>query len=646
MAKKKRKKPRKPTSNPIQQQPQSSSAPVSPDKTEKQGKKNGVPSKSIPRKKYQISDNPSQASPTNGFLKEKPFLSALIINGLLFALAYLVYTPFFQTNDDPGMMLEVAGVALSPEPTEYMIFTSVILGKILKSLYSATPSIAWYGYYLVFSLFIGNTALLYVFLRRNPHFFAIILYVIYFMLIEMFTLISLQFTVTGFACGLGGMALIFLLPNTTNKPFTIKGLLNLSSVTGAFLLGLALMIRLEAIALSVALFSPIILIELFRQKKLFLHNILQFGFAIAICIPLFIINKSAYSTPEWKESAEFIPKVGQFVDNHVMHKASEEKRKEAMEKTGWKPIDNAMLSFWFFMDEEIYSIKNFDAALSVLENEMNTDEITKYLEDVVYEQPIVNRAMLIVVFFSVFLFFKPEQSDNPSESKILLGLNIALVIGTFIGLYGLLWAIHYFLKQAPPHVYISSYIFLAILPLLLMTENSSFNPFKGGFDVRQVAGGVLGLLTLYNVSTTHQELKGFSNNAKQNSRNLKQIVQAMQPTEDKLFVVWASSFPYENISPFSDLNFMRKLNLFSLGSIQRTPIAKATLDEFGIDNIYTGIAENPNMYLVVRQDYQKQYNWLGIYNQFMYEHYKKPINPKTVLQAGAVMVVDVNYQSL
>ncbi len=568
---------------------------------------------------------------------KKPFLVAVLTNVGLFLLTYAIYTPFFQTNDDPAMMLEVAGVALSPQPTEYLLFTSVVLGTILKNLYLIMPTIPWYGYYLAFSLLMGNIAILYVLLRRNPHYFSVLLFALYFLLISTFTLISMQFTVTGFVCGLGGLALVFLMPHKSDNLFNIKGLLTISGIIGAFLIGLSLMIRTEAVAMAVVLFSPIILAEFYRQKKLMIPKFIQFGFVLAVCVPLYLMNHVAYSSPEWKEANAFRAGVAQFVDNHVMAKASEEKRKEAMEKVGWRPIDNAMLSFWFFMDKEIYSAKNFETVLSILENEMNTDEIDTYIWDYIYKQPIVNRAMMIALFFVVFLFIK-------TDDKILLGIHIGFVLLAYLGIHYLLWTLHYLYKQAPPHVYTSAYVFLATLPLFLMHEKTSFNPFKSGFEVRSVVAAVLGLLVFYYGSQGHKELSLLSKNAKANAKNLTQVVKAMNPTPDNLFVVWASSFPYESISPFSDLDFMRPLNLFSLGSIQRTPIADAVLDKFDLKNIYTAIPEKKNIYLIIRQDYQQQYNWTGIYNQYMYEHYQKQIDARPALQAGSLLVFDIKYK--
>ena len=89
----------------------------------------------------------------------RPFLVAVLANLLLFGVIYLFFTPHFQENDDVGMLLEAAGKLIAAEPTPYLLFTHIIIGYILKTLYSISPQTAWYGYYLVFCLFITHVGI-------------------------------------------------------------------------------------------------------------------------------------------------------------------------------------------------------------------------------------------------------------------------------------------------------------------------------------------------------------------------------------------------------------------------------------------------------------------------------------------------------
>ena len=118
---------------------------------------------------------PKKQAKSVAFLENNPAMSANLINFVLFCLIYFFFTASFQTNDDVGMMLEAAGVAIAAEPTEYLLFSNVLIGILLKNLYQISTSVAWYGWYLVGSLFVAHWAILYVILKRNPNFTAIFL---------------------------------------------------------------------------------------------------------------------------------------------------------------------------------------------------------------------------------------------------------------------------------------------------------------------------------------------------------------------------------------------------------------------------------------------------------------------------------------
>ena len=70
------------------------------------------------------------------YLEHAPFRMALGINVLLFLLTYACLTPRFLWNDDPMMMLLAAGVGRVAEPTSYLTFTHILIGWVLKNLYS------------------------------------------------------------------------------------------------------------------------------------------------------------------------------------------------------------------------------------------------------------------------------------------------------------------------------------------------------------------------------------------------------------------------------------------------------------------------------------------------------------------------------
>ena len=65
---------------------------------------------------------------------------------------------YFELNDDTGMNAIVSG-AISGSPSEYLMFTNIIIGYLLKFLFTYIPSVNWYTWYLLTALFIGYFAI-------------------------------------------------------------------------------------------------------------------------------------------------------------------------------------------------------------------------------------------------------------------------------------------------------------------------------------------------------------------------------------------------------------------------------------------------------------------------------------------------------
>ena len=129
-------------------------------------------------------------------LKNRPLMLAMGANLVLFFATYLVWTPGFQSNDDPMMMLLTAGVGRTVEPSLYLGFSHVIVGWMLKHLYALTIHVPWYAFYLIGGLFAAHSTLLFLVLERTQRLSALLLYLVYFLMVGVDLLLNLQFTVT------------------------------------------------------------------------------------------------------------------------------------------------------------------------------------------------------------------------------------------------------------------------------------------------------------------------------------------------------------------------------------------------------------------------------------------------------------------
>lgn len=572
-----------------------------------------------------------ESSPS--ILQKSPAWVALGLNIILFGILALAYTMRFQTNDDVGMMLEVAGKVIAAEPTEYVLFTNVVLAFLLKTLYQIAPNMAWYGFYMSFSLLLANWGILYVMLKRSPTWFSILLFLVYFWACAAFPAVSFQFTTVAGIVGVAGMAvLLFGNPEHSENIFELKNLLKPHILAGLALLFLSSSIRFSAFGLAVLMYAPLLLFYFIESKKLFFQKTILFGLGVAIAAPAFLINHLAYQREDWKEASEFSAVIGRFVDDAVVQKAPPEAQKKAFEKAGWSMTDFQMTVFWFFLDDKTYSLEKCKAALAeldVFDRRVRDKEYETWQTNIAAELPPAKSLMWFCLFVGALAcVFLPKK-------------DILKVVVSALAIPVVLFVIFYFLRPPPVRVFHQLFIHLAVLPLV-MIQMTDYQNFMQDSGLRKVLVVVALLASLYGVAGNLGFMKEVSQNAKNGSQQLKSIVGAINPNPNNLYVVWANSFPYELISPYEKTDFLKNLQLFSLGSIQRTPIAKQVLAKFSITDLYQALAEKPNVYLLVRNDYLQM--WLGLLGQYMQEHYKRPINAQKTGDVGSFSIVKISWQ--
>ena len=99
-------------------------------------------------------------------LAASPFLTSLAINGALFLLFFLFFTPAYETTDD-SFMMTIASGEYTGSPSEYLVFINTLFGFLLKFLYSAMPHLNWYPLLMYLLHFWAMVSILYVILSQR-----------------------------------------------------------------------------------------------------------------------------------------------------------------------------------------------------------------------------------------------------------------------------------------------------------------------------------------------------------------------------------------------------------------------------------------------------------------------------------------------
>lgn len=198
----------------------------------------------------------------------------------------------FETNDDVVMNSLVAG-ATTAEPNQYMMFTNIVIGKLLVSLYHWSPAVNWYTWYLILSLGIGYATIQYCFVVLKGS--AGVRVIRHILLLGLFihVFFILQFTRVASVVIAAGLLLILLSENRQFYRF----------MAGVFLIVLGSAIRYPVFIMYAIIGFPVILGLLLRWR---VGKLAWIAAAFVGCFVLNLYHTNVYdSNHEMLEYKEF-----------------------------------------------------------------------------------------------------------------------------------------------------------------------------------------------------------------------------------------------------------------------------------------------------------------------------------------------------
>src|SRR5262249_14669172 len=154
----------------------------------------------------------------------------------------------YATDDDVAMSMIVSGSGFASAPDEHIIFSNVLLGRALKTVYARWPERSWYGGYLIAAHVLAQFGLLYAVTRLAPR-RGLLLYLVYSVAAGLSSLTNLQFTTTAFLATQAGVLLVVSWLLRPPEARLERIVLVVWSVT---LLVLGSLVRFEAFGLALA----------------------------------------------------------------------------------------------------------------------------------------------------------------------------------------------------------------------------------------------------------------------------------------------------------------------------------------------------------------------------------------------------------
>jgi hypothetical protein len=552
---------------------------------------------------FKFSRKPLLERPSSNF-KRYPTSISFLISGMIVVAFYHFFTPFYNINDDCFKVFFAKGVGTNLYPSEFIGYSSVALGFILKRLFLSYPTIPWYGLTLILALFVGTWLFLYTLLREKGPLGKLVLFLIGFITADVTLFASLQFTISSSIAAQGGL---FLFTRILQDPSTRSNRGDFVLIFFSFLL--SALLRFDELLVTVFCAAPFLLYALRgKYSRLWQPPIKTFIPVTTVALLCVFLSTSFWHEyqPGWHEFDLFDHERVEFRDYRIHFYTP--LTKPYFDEAGWSENDFEMFKDWFYMDSVKYDWKNIHRLKQHFSRFGVEGKPASYQSLREIAQTDFGKRLLPVLL--CLLLFLPRLEFRWFVFN-------AVWIMLFILYMAYFW-------RAPDRVVYQELYFLLCLGIFwsqylitpsLPTKSFSIWTHKTGLFL-------LALLTITLIPSLQKDYKNNQLNIGWENQ-LKADIARLNPKDDQLFVIWDSAFPYELIDAFDSYEIFRKFHIFELAVYQRSPDAIPQLKKFGLVNPLVDMIGKSNVFFICKPEE------LRMYGRYLSEHHPEKVLAST-----------------
>ncbi len=498
---------------------------------------------------------------------------------------------------------------------------------MLKTAYTHFPDVPWYASYLLLVQAVANVVLLYCTIESGYTRLRLRLYLLYFATAGLFFIHNLQFTSAAFVAGQSGILLLMLAVSRVERG-ELRGRIYRPLTAALVLLILASLVRREVFYPVCALgLVTVGLHAAFTVRRT--ANLLRTGVVLAAALVVAVVSwraNDAYygADPGWRNFYAYNKLRVKFNDEAWVFFS--ERTANAFADVQWSQNDLAMLAAWFYDDEERYSLENLEKVMSGHPWYLERFDWSMVGESL--RQVASDRITLAIVLALPIMVYCVERRR----------LNFALIAMALVTACGLILFLVLFQKTPPSRVYAPALAFPLALCAVLGRSRPAFLPpreklaslwlmvaqpdgWRMGLSVPlgKLAVGALVALMMVSVYKGVYPQYRISRDRIKTSAHVYDLLARLEPGDDKLFVCWAASFPYEAIRPFESLRQLGDTHLLVVGWPQHTPLFRRMKERFQISDLAEALYRRSDLYLIAHPLYLK------FLRRYVREHFQTPI---------------------
>ncbi len=536
-------------------------------------------------------------------------LLALGFNAALFTLFLFFITPFYETGDEAAMMRIASGITTG-EPSEYLVFSNVLYGFILKCLYSFNNTINWYSIGLLLVHYLGMSALLSAFLYRRPQASTMLAFLVYFVAFEFRVLMNMQFTSTAIVGGFSACLLMLFASQEGSKDSLKVG------VFAMLVAVLAFWVRYKAGLLAFGLCLPLVGIQSLRLKSW--KTAIAFSTTLMIFALSMAFHESyTHRTEEWSTFLKYNNVRGQLHDDprFRLYRIQEEGMFDELEKNGWSKNDHSMYVNWFYTDLDTYSFDNLKTMYTTFAHITNTPEqsvdlfVTRF------------KSQQLIVYLAFGMLFLAVLV-NPSQWMRTLSLSLGILAWMVLLCVYLVWK-----ERLPDRLLIPMISGVGALFWVQSGSEQSSSPKEASRKSRALKG-LVALALIGAMSVQVFNLNKINRLNMRHKHYYDKMIASMaqdfnQTSEEPVFIAWGWFFPHEWDNALSNFRDYAELNTINLRWHQHSPLWASALVGDGLEQPITDLYTRDNVYLI-----SGYYPDLAI--QYVQEHYGIELEAKVM----------------
>lgn len=533
---------------------------------------------------------------------QSPARCALGVVICLFGLTLLLLTPTYDTNDDPVMALVASGYGTLEGPDEHLLYTNVLLGGILKQLYTVAPHVPWYGSYLLLSQFMAHWLLLYAILLLNRNRFTVFSYLIFYLGVGVYFLSHLQFTTTAFLIGLVGLSLIIVSLLQDQRGVHLPWL----KWEAAACLIYASLIRYASLQMLCLASLPLIVVVGWK----FARNVPLKPYLLPAALMICGVLGSRYYDRQYYQQdqawSDFLPyhTVAGWLINYTQIPYFEP-TKPIFDEVGWSNTDYWMLREWVYLDQDTYSLER----LQQFKEKTDALRLSKFPQVLNAWVHSARHAAVHPVFllclYATIVFNRLNQKRSWQRSIIRWMLFWGVLIMVMLIVY----------LKLPSRV-LTCLIALPLYFTLLLnqtgrTQTEETQPrelrmlFKAGVVVLLLGCALL----VWDQKRWSDQIVSKNAGFKQN------LAEMTQRWPEKVFLsTWV--FPIDCFLPYDNQSEIRELKFLFLNGLQQSPHFLNKLRAYEIESPMDELLDSDRLLLITRE---KQ---VPLLTSYLKQHYK------------------------